>query len=53
MHKEVYNYINHNNFITAYQSGFIPGESTTFQLLHTYVAFSEAADSGQKFRVLL
>ena len=32
VHKQVYNYINTNHLITPLQSGFIPGDSTTYQL---------------------
>ena len=35
VHKEMFNYINDNKLLTPFQSGFVPGDSTTFQLLHT------------------
>ena len=52
VHKQLYNYINTNHLITPLQSGFIPGDSTTYQLLHTYHRFCEAVDSGKEVRVV-
>ena len=52
MHKELYNYINEHKLLTPLQSGFVPGDSTTFQLLHTYHMFCEAVDSGKEVRVV-
>ena len=31
---------------------FIPGDSTAYQLLHTYLQFYEAVDSGKEVRVV-
>ena len=52
IHKHLYNYISENNLLTPFQSGFIQGDSTTFQLLHTYHSFLEAVDSGKEVRVV-
>ena len=52
VHKQVYNYINMKNIITPLQSGFIPCDSTTYQLLHTNHRFCEAVDSGKEVRVV-
>ena len=52
VHKHLYNYISENNLLTPFQSGFIQGDSTTFQLLHTYHSFLEAVDSGKEVRVV-
>ena len=52
MHKEQYNYINEHKLLTRFQSGFVPGDSTTFQLLHAYHIFCEAVDSGKEVRVV-
>ena len=52
IHKHLYNYISENNLLTPFQSGFIQGDSTTFQLLHTYHSFLEALDSGKELRVV-
>ncbi|MCG8046087.1 MAG: reverse transcriptase family protein, partial [Candidatus Thiodiazotropha taylori] len=52
VHKELYNYLNEHKLLTPFQSGFIPGDSTTFQLLHTYHTFCEAVDRGKEVRVV-
>ena len=52
VHKQVYNYINTNHLNTPLQSGFIPGDSTTYQLLHPYHRFCKAVDSGKEVRVV-
>ena len=52
VHKELYNYINTHNLLTPFQSGFVPGDSTTLQLIHTYHTFCEAVDSGKEVRVV-
>lgn len=52
VHKHLFNYIQENRILTPFQSGFIPGDSTTFQLLHTYHTFCEAVDSGKEVRVV-
>ena len=41
-------HISENNLLTPFQSGFIQGDSTTFQLLHTFHSFLEAVDSGKE-----
>ena len=52
VHKQLYNYVQENNLITPLQSGFTPGDSTTFQLIHTYHVICEAVDSGKEVRVV-
>ena len=52
VHKELFNYINDNKLLTPFLSGFVAGDSTTFQLLHTYHMFCEAVDSGREVRVV-
>ncbi|MEW8543133.1 MAG: reverse transcriptase family protein, partial [Candidatus Thiodiazotropha sp.] len=52
IHKYVYNYCITNNIFTPYQSGFIKGDSTTYQLLDLYNSFCEAVDSGKEVRVI-
>ncbi|MCG8092513.1 MAG: hypothetical protein JAZ17_02615 [Candidatus Thiodiazotropha endolucinida] len=52
VHKHLFNYIQENQILTPFQSGFVPGDSTTFQLLHTYHAFCEAVDSGKEVRAV-
>ena len=50
MLKELYNYINEHKLLTPFQSGFVPGDSMTLQLFHTYHMFCEAVDSGKEVR---
>ena len=52
IHKVLYNYISKHKLLTPFQSGFIPGDSTTFQLFHTYHMFCEAVDNGKEVRVV-
>ncbi|MCG8033358.1 MAG: reverse transcriptase family protein, partial [Candidatus Thiodiazotropha taylori] len=52
IHKHLYNYVVSHNLITPFQSGFIKGDSTTNQLLHTYHTFCEAVDSGKEVRAV-
>ena len=52
VHKHLYNYIVEYNLLTPFQSGFVAGDSTTYQLLHTYHTFIEAVDSGKEVRVV-
>lgn len=52
IHKHVYNYITRNQLLTSFQSGFTQGDSTTFQLLHTYHTFCDAVDRGKEVRVV-
>ena len=52
IHKHLYDYINEHKLLTPFQSGFVPGDSTTFQLLHIYHTFCEAVDSGKEVRVV-
>ena len=50
VHKYLYNYIIENAIFTPFQSGFVRGDSTTNQLLHTYHTFCNAVDSGKEVR---
>ena len=50
VHKHLFNYIQENEILTSFQSGFVPGDSSTFQLLHTY--HCEAVDAGKEVRVV-
>ncbi|MCG8111690.1 MAG: reverse transcriptase family protein, partial [Candidatus Thiodiazotropha taylori] len=52
IHKHLYNYAIENEILTPLQSGFIKGDSTTFQLIHTYHSFCEAVDSGKEVRTI-
>ena len=50
VHKYLYNYVVSNQILTPLQSGFVSGDSTTFQLIHTYHHFCQAVDSGKEVR---
>ena len=50
--KYLYNHLMDNNILTPFQSGFIPGDSTTNQLTYLYDTFCEALDSGKEVRVV-
>ena len=52
IHKQLYNYVFTNELITPLQSGFKHGDSTNFQLIHTYHSFCEAVDRGKEVRVV-
>ena len=47
VHKHMYNYVLENPILTPFQSGFVPGDSTTYQLLHTYHTCN-AVDGGEE-----
>ena len=48
IHKHMYNYVLENQILTPFQSGFVSGDSTTYQLLHTYHTFCNAVDGGRR-----
>ena len=52
VHKHFYNYLVQYQQLTPLQSGFIRGDSTTYQLLHTYHTICEAVDRGKEVRVV-
>ena len=52
VYKHVYNYYIQNQVFTPHQSGFIQGDSTTYQLLHLHDTFCEAVDIGKEVRVV-
>ena len=52
VHKYLYNYVISNHILTPLQSGFVHGDSTTYQLLHTYHQFCEAVDNGKEVRAV-
>ena len=53
VHKYLFNFFRDNNVITAFQSGFVPGDSTVNQLIDTYKTFCKALDEGKEVRALL
>ena len=48
----MYNYLMQHQVLTPFQSGFVQGDSTTFQLLHTYHTFCNAIDSGKEVKAV-
>ena len=50
--KYKFNYIRNNHLIYSNQSGFMPGHSTTHQLVHLYHVFCEALDNKKKVRLV-
>ena len=52
VHKRLYNYVTVNRILTHLQSGFVQGDSTTYQLLHTYHTFCEAVGPGKEVRAV-
>ncbi|MCU7958379.1 MAG: reverse transcriptase family protein, partial [gamma proteobacterium symbiont of Bathyaustriella thionipta] len=50
--KHLYNHLLENNILTAFQSGFIPGDSTTNQLTFLYDSFCRALDEGKEVRAV-
>ena len=47
--KHLFNHLRDNNILTSFQSGFIPGDSTTNQLTFLYNTFCQALDAGLFF----
>ncbi|MCG8077783.1 MAG: reverse transcriptase family protein, partial [Candidatus Thiodiazotropha taylori] len=52
VHKHLYNYVITHQILTPLQSGFVQGDSTTYQLLHTYHKICEAVDGGKEVRAV-
>ena len=50
--KHVYNFFLDTNFLSPFQSGFIPGDSTVNQLTYIYNAFCKALDEGKEVRAV-
>ena len=50
--KQMYNYFRDNDLIYKFQSGFLPGCSTTHHLVHLYHSISEAFDKGLKVQMV-
>ena len=45
--KNLYNHLHSNNLLYKYQSGFVPGHSTTFQLIDIYHHICQSFDNKQ------
>ena len=52
VHKYLFNFFRDNNVITAFQSGFVPGDSTVNQLIDIYSTFCKALDEGKEVRAI-
>ena len=52
VHKYLYNYVVSNQILTPLQSGFVSGDSSTFQLIHIYHHFCQAVDIGKEVRAV-
>ena len=52
IHKHTFNFIMENNIITSLQSGFVPNDSTTNQLVSIYNSFCQALDDGKEVRAV-
>ena len=50
--KHLFNQLRDNNILTSFQSGFIPGDSTTNQLTFLYNTFCQALDAGKEVRAV-
>ena len=48
VHKYFYNIIIETAILSSFQSGFVRGDPTTNQLLHTYHTFCNAVDSSKE-----
>ena len=48
IYKHMYNYVIEHQVLAQFQSGFVQGDSTTFQLLHSYHTFCNAVDIGNE-----
>ena len=52
MFKYVFNFLSDSNAISLKQSGFMSGNSTTYQLAHLYYIFAKALDNQNNIRVV-
>jgi hypothetical protein len=50
--KRIYNFFLDNNFLSPFQSGFIPGDSPVNQLAFIYNSFCKAIDEGKEIRAI-
>jgi hypothetical protein len=50
--KHTFNHIRDNHLFTRFQSGFMPGDSNTNQLVHLYHVFCKAIDQKKKIRIV-
>ena len=50
--KYVFNFFRDNNILTKLQSGFMPGDSTGYQLISLYNVIAKALDEGEEVRAV-
>ena len=50
--ESLFNHLCDNNILTSFQSGFIPGDSTTNQLTFLYNTFCQTLDAGEEVRAV-
>ena len=50
--RQIFNHLVTINFLTPFQSGFLPGDSTVNQLTYIYNTFCKALDSGKEVRTI-
>ena len=50
--KYTFNFIRDHGILSAFQSGFVPGDSTINQLIHVYHTLCEALDKKKEVRVV-
>ena len=50
--EHLYNHLHDNNLLSSLQSGFIPGDSTVYQLTVLYNTFCQALDAGKEVRAV-
>ena len=53
VHKHLLNYIRDHEFLSALQSGFIPGDSTVNQNVDIYNTICKSLDEGKEVRAVL
>ena len=52
VHKYLFKFFLDNYVITAFQSGFVPADSTVNQLIDIYNTFCKALDEGKEVRAI-
>ena len=50
--KYIYNFLKDIEFLSSFQSGFVPGDSTVNQLAYLYNSFCKALDDGKEIRIV-
>lgn len=50
--QQIFNHLQATNFLTPFQSGFVPQDSTVNQLTYLYNTFCQALDSGKEVRAI-